>query len=345
MIIRSLRVQHFRNHQDVHYKLSPGVTVFYGKNGSGKTSLLEAIYMVCRGSSFKASDVDIVNYAREWYRIDSDDNSRLQRTITFDNTNGRKQKTITIDGKKSVRMPPKYKYPVILFTPDDTRLINGSPSRRRKYFDLVIGQYNPHYSSLLRRYERALQQRNKLLKRSFVTPDDVFPWNVILSDTGAAITEARKDFTDFSNQKLTYYYQAIAKTSDEITMTYVHSVATANTILSHLEASFERDRITGNTSVGPHRHDYHLSLREKMADDIASRGEIRTIILALKYIEADKLREVFDENPLILLDDVFGELDNERQQHLLMELTDSQIIITSTNAIDSMEIGAQLKIN
>lgn len=330
MVIRNIRVQQFRNHSDASYELSPEVTVFHGKNGSGKTSLLEAIYILCRGSSFKAVDNDIVNYSEEWYRIDSRDDLSMQRTVAFDNTAGRKQKTITIDNKKSVRMPPKYKYPVILFTPDNTRLINGSPSRRRKYFDQVIGQYNPHYASLLRRYERALQQRNKLLKRQFVTPDDIFPWNIILSEAGAAIIEARKEFTEFANKKLTHYYRTIAQTDDDIEMTYIHPVATANTLLSHLEANFDRDRVTGSTSVGPHRHDYHVTLRGKLADDIASRGEIRTIILALKYIEADKLREVFDLEPLILLDDVFGELDDTRQKHLLRSFHSSQIIITTT---------------
>lgn len=345
MIFRSIRAQQFRNHRDTRYELSPQVTVFYGENGSGKTSLLEAIYILCRGSSFKAADIDIVNYNQEWYRIDMSDEAGFKRTISFDNRDGRKQKSVTVDNKKSLRMPAKYKYPVILFTPDDTRLINGSPSRRRKYFDQIISQYRPEYTPLLRRYERALQQRNKLLKRPSVSPDDVFAWNVILSNTGAEIIEARRSFVEYANSKLTEYYQAIAKNNDEIIVSYIHPVTTANTILSHLETNFDRDRITGSTSVGPHRHDYHIFLREKLADDIASRGEIRTIILALKYIEADKLREIFSLQPLILLDDVFGELDNIRQQHLMNSFSNSQIIITSTNSVESMKISSQVKLS
>lgn len=307
---------------------SPTTTVIVGKNGTGKTSLLEAIYIGYRGSSFKGVDSDILRDKSEWYRIDvKDESDRIVRYMA-DNT-GRMKKTFEIDTKKNYRLPQKNKYPIILFTPDDTRLINGSPSRRRKYFDQIISQYNPEYAALIRRYERALLQRNKLLKLPHVTTDDIFSWNIIISNTGASIIAERKAFSEYINERLSAYYQSIAGNSDEVYISYIHPVTTAGTIMSHLEANFVRDRITGNTSVGPHRHDYHLSLRGKLADDIASRGEIRTIILALKYIEADKLREVFDKNPLILLDDVFGELDDARQKHLIQSFDDSQIIITS----------------
>ncbi|QQS21802.1 DNA replication and repair protein RecF [Candidatus Saccharibacteria bacterium] len=330
MKLKTLRVQNFRNHDSFICDFSPTTTLIYGKNGSGKTALLEAIYETYRGVSFRGSDENILNTRHQWYRVDTADDM-VRRTILFDNRSDKSIKQFIVDGKKSLRLPVKYKFPIILFTPDDLRLIGGSPARRRKYLDTVIGQYDTTYTANLRRYERALLQRNKLLKRPDVSQDMLFSWDIILSQTGAQIIAARHNFVGIINQQLTSYYRQIAGGSDILGASYTHVVLAAPTLLAQYEANFARDHLLGTTSVGPHRHDFMIELNTSHASDTASRGEVRTIVLALKYIEASIVHRHTDIYPLVLLDDVFGELDTARQKNLLRFFVHNQVIISSTN--------------
>jgi len=333
MKIASIRVVNVRSHSDTHVSLAPTTTLITGANGSGKTSLLEALYISLRGTSFKATDSEVVREMSEWYRIETKDDEGLVRAITFDTRGDKRQKHFTVDGKTNKMLLARYRYPVVLFQPDDTRLINGSPARRRKYLDQVITQYNPQYGSTLRRYERVLAQRNKLLKQPAITTDQLFAWDVILSNLGAEIIAARQAYIAEVNQRLQGYYQRIAGDTTHVSVQYnANGESTSQSLLDRLHRSAERDIILGNTSTGPHRHDFAISLADKPAESTASRGEVRTIILALKYIEVDTLFSHTNQHPIVLLDDVFGELDEQRQKQLLTDLTDSQVIITSTES-------------
>ena len=331
MKLRSIRIINLRNHEQFEGIFSPTVTLIHGSNGSGKTSILEAIYIAYRGTSFRSADQEVLSIGKEWYRIETTDTEEIERVVTFDNRYEKSRKQFLIDHKTHLRLPMKNRYPIVLFLPDDTRLINGSPSRRRKYLDTVISQYQPHYSNILHRYERALLQRNRLLKQSGVAHDQLFAWDVILSNLGAEIISARVNYIERVNQSIQQYYRRVAKTEDEISMHYLSPHGhTAQSLLDNLQHSRAHDFLTGSTSVGPHRHDISIRLRSQAADSIASRGEVRTIILALKYIEADIIVEASGKHPLILLDDVFGELDKTRQTQLLTSFSESQVIITST---------------
>lgn len=331
MKITSLRVVNVRNHEDTSVTLSPTTTLISGPNGSGKTSLLEAIYIALRGSSFRATDSEIAREIAAWYRVELTDDNGQTRTITFDNRTDKKQKQFTINEKVNKVLLARFRYPVVLFQPDDTRLINGSPSRRRKYLDQVIAQYNTQYAAVVRRYERVLAQRNRLLKQASMTRDQLFAWDVILSNLGALIIEARQTYIARVNEQIEKYYQKIAKNTAAIQIEYdARGETTAQSLIDSLHRHVDRDVQIGSTSAGPHRHDYSVILSGKPAASTASRGEIRTIILALKYIEVDTLFEYTSERPVILLDDVFGELDEKRQAQLLGALTDSQVVITST---------------
>lgn len=332
MKIKSLRVQQFRNHDDGVYVFSPTTTLIYGANGAGKTSLLEAVYVAFRGTSFKGVDKDIVTERRDWYRIDIED-ELYKRTVLFDNRTGKKLKQFVVDGKKTARLAKKDKRPIILFSPDDLRLISGSPSRRRQYLDRMISQYDESYALAVRRYERALMQRNKLLKLPATSSDVLFPWNVILSENGAKIVERRHEVIDYLNETLPGYYEDIAAHQASVAISYDHAVHTSQELLNAYEKSFERDKLMGSTQIGPHRHDFTVFLRDRHAADIASRGENRTLILAMKYAEADILREQYEELPLILLDDVFGELDKQHRESLIRTFTEYQVIITSTDKV------------
>ena len=331
MKITAIRVVNLRSHDDISVSLAPTTTLITGPNGSGKTSLLEAIHIGLRGTSFKATDSEVLRENCEWYRIQLRDDAHIDRMITFDARGEKKQKQFTVDDKTNKILLAKYRYPVVLFQPDDTRLINGSPSRRRKYLDQVIAQYKPQHGSVVRRYERVLAQRNKLLKTPHIRPDQLFAWDVILSNLGASIIAARTEYIAEVNERLQQYYQKISNDQTTVSIAYdSRGESTSQSLLDKLHRNAERDTIVGSTSCGPHRHDFAITLAGKAAEATASRGEVRTIILALKYIEVDMLYKYTDQHPIVLLDDVFGELDEQRQKQLLTNLTQSQVIITST---------------
>ena len=346
MHVTALHVRQFRNHKEYRCRLAATVNVIYGSNGSGKTSLLEAICLAYKGTSFRGHDKDMVHRESEWYRVSMSDTTNIDRVITFDNRGERARKQWTVDSKSTARLPQKFRYPVILFTPDDLRLIDGSPARRRKYLDDILSQLNPTYHTALRRYERALVQRNRLLKSRDVSSDQLFPWNVILSESGSMVISTRRQFVKTVNDSITQKYQQIAGAAnkDEVSVEHTAKDTSAHALLSHYEDCFERDRLQGYTTAGPHRHDIQVSLRGTLAENHASRGEVRTIILALKYIEADMIAAQFGMSPLILLDDVFGELDSTRQQHLIETFNNQQIIITSTHPIEGIDFAHQIRL-
>lgn len=329
MIIRSLAVENIRSHRRFSRKFSPTVTVVTGPNGSGKTSLIEAVMVALVGRSFKASDSDLLRHDAEWWRIEltiDDEN----RTVKYQ-PGASKPKQFVVDDKVSVRLPQNAKYPVVLFEPDDLRLLHGSPARRRQFIDQFAGQLIPGYSRVLRRYERALLQRNRLLK-SGASDNALFAWNVSLAQYGAQIIDVRRRLTERLNTGLQPTYRTIAQTKDIVTVRYSHTTAdNEQKLLTDLEAATDRDRILGFTSVGPHRHDVLFDFNGAMAINAASRGEVRTIILALKFLEVDIVQEVTTKPPIVLLDDVLSELDDKRQTHLATKFKNHQIIMTSTN--------------
>lgn len=330
MIIKSLAVENVRSHRKLAKSLSKTVTIITGPNGSGKTTLIEAILVALRGRSFKASDEELLRRGADWWRIDMmcDDE---ERTVKYQ-PSAPKKKQFVIDDKPSLRIPTAARYPVVLFEPDDLRLLSGSPSRRRQFVDRLASQLMPDYSKVLHRYERALLQRNKLLKGQ-ADQDSLFAWNISLAKYGAQIIDVRVRLIERLNEKLNTTYATIAQTKDTVSLHYSHTVIdhTEQKILAELESKAERDRLLGYTSVGPHRHDIMFDFNGSPASGAASRGETRTIILALKFLEVDLIEEVVEKPPVVLLDDVLSELDDVRQAHLATKFQNHQIIMTSTN--------------
>lgn len=334
-LVKKIRVQHIRTHKDYQLDVSPTTTVITGPNGSGKTSLVEALHVALTGTSFKGVDKDILQAEAPWYRIDVWFDDNTTRTVKFnpDHSTGRKQ--FIINGKTNYRLSPQHKYPVVLFEPDDLRLLSGSPTRRRQFIDRFISRIDPQYSKAVGRYERALKQRNALLKRSMATSDDLFAWNVSLSEYGAYIMSQRLTFIDEFNQHIGEIYSVISHTQDRITVRYSSAPHTnlQQKLLSDLHSYTNKDTVLGFTSVGPHRHDVLFDFNGSPALTVASRGEIRSIILALKFLEVRITERHTNKKPIILLDDVFSELDATRQRNLVTEFTDHQIIVTSVGAI------------
>lgn len=340
VVIKKLSVQNFRSHSKFDITFSPTITVITGMNGSGKTSLIEALYIALQGSSFKGSDHDVLRHQSPWWRVEVGLNDKIERFVTFDPSLSSGRKKITIDGKVMYRLPARYKYPVVLFEPDDLRLLHGSPTRRRQFIDRFISQLDPMYTNAIRKYERALKQRNNLLKKQSVSKDELFVWEVALSEYGAFIIEKRTIFIEQINSHLNDAYNEIAKSRDNVSIHYSHTYIgdIKQKLLNDLHNNSARDAALGFTSVGPHRHDVIFRFNDLPALDVASRGEVRSIVLALKFLEVNIIEQITVQKPIILLDDVFSELDDSRQKSLLS--TGHQVIISSTK----LPVGIKKKI-
>lgn len=334
MILKTLRVQNFRTHSDFILEIGEKSTLISGANGSGKTSLLEAIYFALQGTSFRSSDKEILrNDGSSWFRIDLKDSKDSLRTIIFNDAVQKSKKQFLVDGNKKARLSSNLRIPVVLFEPDDLQLLSGSPTRRRNFLDYFLSQIFPSFQLALARYNKALKQRNNLLKRDNVSKDELFPWNLMLAEYGAEIISKRQDFLELLNSKIEEVYFEISGVKDEIKIDYLGEKVSKNEILAILSENIERDKILGYTNFGPHKHDIQFIFNKKPAQNVASRGENRSLVLALKFIETDILADLTSKRPIVLLDDVFSELDDDRQKLLTKHFSKYQTIITSTNKI------------
>lgn len=346
MEIERISVQNLRTHTRFSCGVTDRVSVIIGKNGSGKTTLLEALYIALRGASFKGSDKELISYGQDWWRIDVETSEGL-RTISLDSRTTPAKKKFIISEKQTARLPQNKKYPVILFEPSDLRLIEGSPSRRRDFFDQFIDQIYFDHTKLVAKYNRILKQRNAALKNEFLTPDDVFVWDVSLAKYGSEIVNRRIRMIERINQDLNRNYYSIAGVEDQVSVHYSDTMidSVEQKILDQLRHNFNRDKILGYTSIGPHRHDIIFNFNQQPANKTASRGEVRSIILALKFLEVDLTTEATDIAPIILLDDVFAELDETRQKRLAEKIKYNQMFLTSTAAYSDIDTRSVINLD
>jgi DNA replication and repair protein RecF len=328
-IVSKVKLENFRTHDSFTLELKNPTTLIVGENGSGKTSLIEALYVCLQGKSFKSRDPDILKVGRQHYHINTffTDGRKIQ--VEYNGDTGKKQ--FTIEDKKYTRLPSKYKYPVVLFEPDDLNLLYNSPSKRRDWLNRLISTLSTEYHTHLLRYEKALSQRNSALRNDFCRQDDLFAWDVLLAKYGSQIMSKRQEVSSIINDSLQDIYRSIAGNLDQIGVVYDSNILNESAYLGQLVANFDRDRILRQTTYGPHRDDIIFNFNNKLAVNVASRGEIRTIILALKFMEARLIKDNLDQDPIVLLDDIFSELDNSRQNYLINNFKNHQVIITSVN--------------
>ncbi len=325
MVIQSIKLTNFRIHENFVLQCEPQTTKIVGENGCGKTSILEAIYEVLQGKSFRAVDREILRRGADFYRIELDYEDGRKVVVVYDG----EKKEFALEDKKTRRLPKKLRYPIVLFEPDDLNLVGSSPTSRRNYFDRVFGQLSESYSVALLRYNKALKQRNELLKLEQVDIGDVFSWDVLLTKYGAELNKERSRLVEQISAKFTEMYRSIAENQDEINLDYVSEVQDETSFLKKLEEGFERDRIIGHTSFGVHHDNYEFRFNQVKADGSASRGEVRSMIIALKFIEAEMIMDKLGQVPVVLLDDVFSELDELRQKCLVKNFCNNQVILTS----------------
>jgi DNA replication and repair protein RecF len=333
-MIYDIRLQHFRSYDDDSFEFNPAVTIIVGPNASGKTNLLEAILVVARGGSYRAKDVDLVQFEQPWARLDvhTDDGERTVKLTPHDTL----KKQYTINDQVLRRLSLNRTIPTVLFEPNHLRLLAGSPERRRNYIDELLTQTTPGYATNLRRYKQALAQRNALLKQqnpNFI--QQMFPWNLKLSQLAGQLVAARLELVAVLTASMPVLYKTLSHTTTEVTLSYESSCSSEqyeSNLLHILESTVQHDRERGFTSHGPHRDDLAVLFDGRPSGLTASRGETRTAVLALKILELQILEQVRDQKPILLLDDVFSELDGARRHALTDYLSRYQTFITTTDA-------------
>ncbi len=335
-MISSIRLQNFRSYGDESFEFEPGVNIVVGPNASGKTNLLEAVLVLARGGSYRAKDLELVQFDKPWARLDGDFGGH-GRAVKLEPPN----KTFLIDDKPYKRLGLERTVPLVLFEPNHLQLMIRGPERRRDYFDDLLERSQPAFKSLSGSYKRTLAQRNALLKHSRrQAGQQLFAWNIRLSELGSQIAAARQNLTDEINNEIAKTYSQIAKHKSSVELKYDSQFPGGNyasRLLHKLETSLERDTERGFTGSGPHREDFVFYLDGQPADVTASRGETRSLLLALKIYELGLIEKTRGQKPIFLLDDVFSELDGSRRRALVARLKKHQTIITTTDADSVLE--------
>lgn len=345
--IKNLRLVNVRSHKRADFQFDGAMNAIVGPNGGGKTTVIEALYTLLRGSSFKGSIGEIARYGTSQFQIKAavqGENTTHVRGLSFQQTEEASVKKWSVDGKNYARLPMAARLPVVLFEPDLARLITGSPERRRVYLDQIASQLDPETATAQNRFERTLQQRNQLLKRLretsvFTPPDELFIWNTQLARLSEQIITARCNVIEKLQKEISDYYRQLGGTND-VFLAYQSNVSTdaasySSRLLQFLETGVARDITLGHTSFGPHRDDLEIRLADQPAIERASRGEVRTLVIALKLLETELLSKHFAKQglkPTLLLDDVLSELDLVHQERVLEGFKGHQVFITTTDA-------------
>ncbi len=332
-MIENVRLQNFRSYEDSTFEFDGGVNIIVGANGSGKTNLLEAVLVLCKGTSYRASDQDLIQHNKPWARIDGTSQG-LERTVKFVGEGEKLKKQFTIGGTTLARLPLSRSVPVVVFEPNNLQLLTESPDLRRNFLDDIIEQITPDYGGIRRQYKRALAQRNRLLKQEFL-PDQIFVWNLRLSELGGQIAEKRSNYTITHKEELAKLYDKLAGKKTKSDMSYLTKInidSYGSSMLKELEKRTDVDRDRGYTTIGPHRDDIKLTIGGYVLSEAASRGETRTMLLALKLLEVQSVEKARNYKPVLLLDDVFSELDGSRRTALTKFLERYQTFITTTDA-------------
>lgn len=335
-MINDLRIQKFRSYRDESFEFDKGVNIVVGPNGSGKTNLLESLLVVCAGSSFRAKDAELVAHGAPWARVDVRDDNGV-RTVKFvTQDNGLIRKEFVIHDQKLSRLSLQKTIPVVVFEPNHLLLFHGSPELRRDYLDAILEQTTFGYAKTRRDYRRTLAQRNALLKKGVAEKSQLFAWNIRLSELGAVIAKERHSLVGRINDKISDLYKEVAHSkAAEVKMSYVANCDVeqySSNLLQALEKRQDTDIERGYTTIGPHREDMLVSFNGRDISEVASRGETRTTLLVLKIIELQFIEEARDQKPLLLLDDVFSELDGSRRKALTEVIKGYQTFISTTDA-------------
>lgn len=363
MHLASLHLRDFRNFADQRLQLPAAGVALIGDNGQGKTNLLEAIYYLEIFRSFRGSaDEQLVRFGREVFRVEARLEGSAPRTVAAAYDRRGRRKKVTVNGAEPARIGDAIgQVGAVIFSPADVSIVAGSPGERRRFLDIVLSLTEPGYLHALQRFRQVLARRNALL-RSGAPPAQVAAWNPGLAGWGSRVIGMRAAWVARHTSGFAAHVAAVSDGAEAV-LEYEPTAPVprddgddeagrcVDAFLSELERVSEREHRRGMTLVGPHRDD--LRIRALTADagwvdlrTYGSGGQQRTAAVALRMVEAESVRAAIGRNPIILLDDVFAELDPGRSRRILdwVEKEEGgQVILTAPKPSDFDLRGGSLE--
>jgi DNA replication and repair protein RecF len=344
MHLNHLRLRDFRNYARLDVDFTPGLHLFLGDNAQGKTNIREAIYLRATLRSFRGVvSSQMVRHNQTGYFIGAKITAEAEHEIKL--YWSAKARQLSMDGQ-TVRKLSDFlgRFRAVVFCSEDTQLVKGPSSRRRRFLDLLLTQTQPAYLALLQRYSRVLKSRNVLLKQR--TPDQyaLESFTEELIQAGDQIIKRRRAMLPFVTPLALEAYKKVANAAEALRLDYQPSVR--EDFQREIEASRNRERTMRTTLIGPHRDEVLLTLDSKPAAQFASEGQKRSIAIALKLAQAEFLNAHFGAPPVLLIDDVMGELDARRRAAFLplmqrIHRSNSQVFMTCTEENWPRELARQ----
>ena len=328
MQITRIELRNFRNHRHTTLTLDAGVNVLVGANAQGKTNLLEAIYLACVGRGWRTSrDNEMVQFGADSALVNVTAKKQFGTVDIAIQLGTGQKKAIAVNQVPISKVAELMgQINCIFFSPDELKMVKEAPADRRRFLNIDISQIDKAYFYALTRYNKILAERNAYLK-STTDPRELAIWDEQLVTTGNMIIAKRQAFL----QKLTPYiiakHRALTGGAEEITVQY----ETAQNFAKNLADARERDLRLRTTTVGPHRDDLQIKINGQDVRLFGSQGQQRTVALSIKLAELDLFTQLTGEAPILLLDDVFSELDSSRQSRLLTAITHVQTVITANS--------------
>lgn len=337
MKIKSITLEDYRNIENLSVEFDD-VNIIWGENAQGKTNLIEAIYLFTGAKSFRgAKDSQLIKFDRDFCRLSIEfEGSGREQSAEIQIKNKRTAVLNGIKKKSAAQLGEELK--AVVFSPVHLSMVKDGPGERRKFVDSALCQLKSNYRRLLQDYNRALSQRNTLLKDIAKNPEldgMLYIWNNNLARTGAKIIYQRLKYIDAIAPYVKDIFLGISSGSEKIDLKYTGADefnADVDDIEKKLLKVFEEhkwiDIINKTTTKGPHRDDIEILINSKSARTYGSQGQQRSCVLALKLAEASLLKEMTGIEPIALLDDVMSELDEKRQDYILNHIRNWQVFIT-----------------
>ena len=326
MWLEKIDIQYFRNYSEASVSFSPHLNIFLGRNAQGKTNILEAIYFL-QQNSLKLNGI-VHRHS-----------GNLPLEINLSN----KGRVTKVNYLKQAKLSDYIGHmTVVLFAPEDLQLVKGSPSLRRKFIDIDLGQIKPVYLSDLSNYNHVLKQRNAYLKSTDKV--DINFLSVLdeqLADFGARVIKHRLEFIKQLEEEADGHHSILSNQIERLKISYESNIPIQNSkdireaFLTTLNQNHKRDIFKKNTGVGPHRDDLKFYINDMNAS-FGSQGQQRSLILSLKMAEIALIKKVTEEFPILLLDDVMSELDNHRQLKLLESIDEEVQTFMTTTSLDHL---------
>lgn len=344
MYLKSLKLKDYRSYKNIDFKFDEKLNILVGKNAQGKTNALEAIFFAVIGKSFKTSkEKEIINWNCDKAYIKADFQKKYRETEVELFFNKEHKKSIKIDGitiKKIGELIGSVN--AVFFSPDELKLVKESPEERRKFINIDISQTNKKYFYMIGRYEKVLANRNKLLKSTKdinVIKESIDIWDRALSELAEKIYLERKKFIEELSPFASKAHEYISSGKEKIEIKYISSFDDdyKNKMMKALSKNLEKDFKLGYTTVGIHRDELDIYLNGVEVKNYGSQGQQRTVALSMKLAELEIIKNRIGEYPILLLDDVFSELDQERRKKLLKFTSKTQTIITCTEFDETID--------